>query len=63
MQLTREILTALIIHLTRRVYESSFENLEDELNTEGEGGEKAANIRIRKLYSNIRIEFEYPNIR
>ena len=56
-------LAVLIIHLTRRVYISSFENLEDKLNTDRGNKMKKANIRIQKLYSNIRMECEYLNIR
>ena len=56
-------LAALIIHVTRRVYKSSFENLEDELNTDRGNKMKKANIRIRKLYLNIRMEGKYSNIR
>ena len=56
-------LAVLIIHLTWRVYKSSFENLEDELNTDRGNKMKKANIRFRKSYSNIRMECEYSNIR
>ena len=49
-------LSALIIHLSRRDYDSLFENLE-----EAQRGDKIknANIQIQKSYSNIRTEYEY----
>ena len=51
-------LSALIIHLSRRVYNSSFENLEEAQR----GDTKNVNIQIRKSYSNIRTEYKYSNI-
>ena len=59
MQFTREI-RVLIIHLTRRVYKSLFENLEDELNTERN---KMKQKRIFEFGNRIQI-FEWnANIR
>ena len=65
MQFTREI-RVLIIHLTRQVYKSSFENLEDELNSEGNKMKKSkySNSEIIFEYLNgIQMECEYSNIR
>ena len=53
MQLTREI-CGFNYSPMRRAYKSSFENLEDKLNTEGKNEEKSE-------YSNSEIVFEYSN--